>query len=88
MCGGYATHVDHIQPRMYGGTDTWDNLRASCRRCNQTRPRCYYVTVKGAQLFAQDQSELVETLRVVKSSACDVDYVSVASQQEIVLFAA
>jgi len=33
-CGEPANEVDHIQPRVLGGTDDLDNLVASCRRCN------------------------------------------------------
>jgi HNH endonuclease len=33
-CGGHATTTDHIIPKAQGGSDAWDNLVASCRRCN------------------------------------------------------
>lgn len=33
-CGSVAENVDHIKPRSKGGTHTWDNVVASCRRCN------------------------------------------------------
>ena len=33
-CGEPANEVDHIQPRVLGGTDDLDNLVAACRRCN------------------------------------------------------
>ena len=36
-CEGRASHVDHIVPRKYGGTDEDANLRAACRSCNQRR---------------------------------------------------
>jgi 5-methylcytosine-specific restriction endonuclease McrA len=36
-CTGRATHVDHVTPRRYGGTDHPDNLRAACARCNLRR---------------------------------------------------
>ena len=26
--------IDHITPRSKGGTDSWDNVVASCQRCN------------------------------------------------------
>jgi 5-methylcytosine-specific restriction endonuclease McrA len=37
-CKGYATEVDHVIPRMDGGS-VYDmaNLRASCRSCNAGR---------------------------------------------------
>ena len=36
-CAGVATHVDHIHPRRWGGTDDLANLRAACAPCNQHR---------------------------------------------------
>ena len=36
-CGGSATSIDHVVPRSRGGTHTWDNVVAACRRCNHTK---------------------------------------------------
>ena len=36
-CGEPANEVDHIQPRVLGGTDDLDNLVACCRRCNSSK---------------------------------------------------
>jgi 5-methylcytosine-specific restriction endonuclease McrA len=36
-CGGSATSIDHVIPRSRGGTHTWDNVVAACRRCNHTK---------------------------------------------------
>lgn len=33
-CGAPAENVDHIHPRSRGGTHTWENVVACCRRCN------------------------------------------------------
>jgi 5-methylcytosine-specific restriction endonuclease McrA len=33
-CGGRAESLDHIKPRMKGGTEDFSNLAASCLRCN------------------------------------------------------
>lgn len=33
-CGKAAENVDHVIPRSRGGTHTWDNVVAACRRCN------------------------------------------------------
>ena len=33
-CGKAAENVDHVVPRSRGGTHTWDNVVAACRRCN------------------------------------------------------
>ena len=36
-CGGDATTVDHVIPRAKGGSHTWENVVAACRRCNHTK---------------------------------------------------
>jgi 5-methylcytosine-specific restriction endonuclease McrA len=36
-CGASATSIDHVWPRSRGGTHTWDNVVAACRRCNHTK---------------------------------------------------
>lgn len=33
-CGHPAENVDHIIPRSRGGTHTWQNVVAACKRCN------------------------------------------------------
>jgi 5-methylcytosine-specific restriction endonuclease McrA len=33
-CGATAENIDHVVPRSRGGTHTWDNVVAACRRCN------------------------------------------------------
>ena len=38
-CGDEATQVDHVIPRVDGGTDDLDNLVACCRRCNLLKGR-------------------------------------------------
>ena len=48
VCGGEATQVDHITPRVKGG-EMWDmdNLAAICAKCNQR---------KGDRVFLGGQS--------------------------------
>ena len=36
-CGAVATSVDHVIPRSRGGKHVWDNVVASCRRCNHVK---------------------------------------------------
>ncbi len=36
-CGSSATSIDHVVPRSRGGTHTWDNVVAACRRCNHMK---------------------------------------------------
>jgi 5-methylcytosine-specific restriction endonuclease McrA len=33
-CGASAENIDHVVPRSRGGTHTWENVVAACRRCN------------------------------------------------------
>lgn len=33
-CGTHAENLDHVLPRSRGGAHTWENVVASCRRCN------------------------------------------------------
>ncbi|MDQ3474782.1 MAG: HNH endonuclease [Actinomycetota bacterium] len=36
-CGITATSIDHVVPRSRGGTHSWDNVVAACRRCNHAK---------------------------------------------------
>ena len=36
-CGATAENLDHVIPRSRGGTHTWDNVVAACRRCNSRK---------------------------------------------------
>lgn len=33
-CGAAAENIDHVVPRSRGGTHSWENVVAACRRCN------------------------------------------------------
>lgn len=33
-CHRAAENIDHVVPRSQGGTHTWENVVAACRRCN------------------------------------------------------
>ncbi|MBO0713929.1 MAG: HNH endonuclease [Acidimicrobiales bacterium] len=33
-CGAAAENIDHVVPRSRGGSHTWENVVAACRRCN------------------------------------------------------
>lgn len=33
-CGMHAENIDHVVPKVQGGRHRWDNVVASCRRCN------------------------------------------------------
>lgn len=36
-CGRAAESIDHVHPRSRGGQHEWENVVASCRRCNTTK---------------------------------------------------
>jgi len=36
-CGKKADTVDHIQPQSRGGQNTWTNLIAACKKCNNKK---------------------------------------------------
>lgn len=36
-CGKEADTIDHIHPRSRGGTHTWTNVIAACRKCNMKK---------------------------------------------------
>ncbi len=36
-CGLHAENVDHVIPKVQGGTHCWDNVVASCQRCNSRK---------------------------------------------------
>jgi 5-methylcytosine-specific restriction endonuclease McrA len=33
-CGGPAESIDHVLPRSKGGSNSWDNVVAACKKCN------------------------------------------------------
>ena len=51
-CNRSAENIDHVVPKTQGGTHTWENVVASCRRCN---------TKKGGR--TPDQAGLVLSRR-------------------------
>lgn len=36
-CGRHADSIDHVMPRSRGGTHSWENVVAACRRCNTAK---------------------------------------------------
>lgn len=36
-CNASAETVDHVTPRSRGGTHSWENVVAACRRCNSVK---------------------------------------------------
>jgi len=48
-CNGAAENIDHVIPRSRGGSHTWENVVAACRRCN-TRKEDHLVHETGLVL--------------------------------------
>jgi 5-methylcytosine-specific restriction endonuclease McrA len=41
-CGAAAENVDHVIPRSRGGAHAWENVVASCKRCNTRKRNRHY----------------------------------------------
>ena len=51
-CGRHAENVDHVIPRSRGGAHAWENVVASCRRCNARKENRLHADV-GLRLRRQ-----------------------------------
>jgi 5-methylcytosine-specific restriction endonuclease McrA len=51
-CGSAAENVDHVVPKSRGGLHVWENVVASCRRCNSRKENRAPHEV-GLKLFRQ-----------------------------------
>ncbi|MGA2208057.1 MAG: HNH endonuclease [Acidimicrobiales bacterium] len=54
-CGAQAENIDHVVPRSRGGTHSWENVVACCRRCN-TRKEDRLVEEAGFSLTRQPRA--------------------------------
>ena len=64
-CGDVATQVDHVVPRVDGGSDALDNLVASCRRCNLLKGRrSVFLMGRSTPLASSDNLSHVTTTSV------------------------
>lgn len=65
-CGKQAQEIDHIVPRSKGGTDSVNNLTATCRSCNEKKSN---LTLKAfGKLMNKDYSHL-EPKKLPKDAA-------------------
>ena len=65
-CGKQAQEIDHIVPRSKGGTDSVNNLTASCRSCNEKKSN---LSLKAfSKLMNKDYSHL-EPKKLPKDAA-------------------
>jgi 5-methylcytosine-specific restriction endonuclease McrA len=62
-CGGQAENLDHVVPKSQGGTHTWENVVACCRRCNTKKggrtPRQAALRLSGRPVAPRRQSWLL-----------------------------
>lgn len=76
-----VTHIDHIQPLRFDGTNGYDNLLLSCRRCNTKKwiatNRVLPEWVKNRRVDAEKWSQLTELRREQKRQMKEL------AQQEI-----
>jgi 5-methylcytosine-specific restriction endonuclease McrA len=54
-CGAPAENIDHIIPKSRGGEHVWDNVVASCKRCN-TAKEDYLLEETGFKLRQQPRT--------------------------------
>ena len=65
-CGAKAEEIDHIVPRSKGGTDSVNNLAATCRTCNEKKSN---LSLKAfGKLMGKDYSHL-EPKKLPKDAA-------------------
>jgi 5-methylcytosine-specific restriction endonuclease McrA len=48
-CGNTSTEIDHIEPRIKGGSHEWDNLAPVCKVCNTRKHK------RGVLIFMLDK---------------------------------
>jgi 5-methylcytosine-specific restriction endonuclease McrA len=51
-CSASAENLDHVVPRSRGGTHTWENVVAACRRCNTRKGN--HTPVEAGMLLVRD----------------------------------
>ena len=52
ICGAYATTVDHVKPRVEGGSDHPSNLEPCCAPCNSRRAALWVIAHQGGTMGA------------------------------------
>lgn len=60
-CGSKAENIDHVIPRSKGGLHIWENVVASCRRCNGNKEN-RTPQEAGLRLRAKPKAPLPQTL--------------------------
>ena len=62
-CGRHAENIDHVVPKSQGGSHTWENVIACCRRCNTRKggrtPREAGLSLRRRPIAPRQQSWLL-----------------------------
>jgi 5-methylcytosine-specific restriction endonuclease McrA len=69
-CGAAATSLDHVIPRSRGGEHIWDNVVASCSRCNHLKADRDIKTL-GWRLRRAPREPTGTAWRVLGTGRCD-----------------
>lgn len=69
-CGAAATSLDHVIPRSRGGEHNWDNVVASCSRCNHLKADRDIKTL-GWRLRRTPREPTGMAWRVLGTGRCD-----------------
>lgn len=84
-CGGHFSDTiltrDHIVPLSRGGQDTWENVVAACRRCNQHKGNELLENINMQLLATPYRPNLAEYLVLVNNRRIRVDQMEFLSSQ-------
>ncbi len=84
-CGGHFSEStltrDHIVPLSRGGRDTWENVVASCRRCNQHKGNMLLEDTNMQLLATPYRPNLAEYLALVNGGRIRADQMEFLSSQ-------
>jgi 5-methylcytosine-specific restriction endonuclease McrA len=62
-CARHAENIDHVVPKSQGGSHTWGNVVACCRRCNTKKggrtPRQAGLQLRRQPVAPREQSSLL-----------------------------
>ena len=73
-CGNYkddkSMTLDHILPKSLGGLNTWENLVAACKKCNQKKGN-KTLQESGMKLLKKPKKPKASILRFLKGQKID-----------------
>jgi 5-methylcytosine-specific restriction endonuclease McrA len=69
-CGAAATSLDHVVPRSRGGEHNWENVVASCSRCNHLKAD-RDISALGWRLRRTPREPTGMAWRVLGTGRCD-----------------